>query len=49
MERDRKEIDANVNLSDELESMSDEQLENIIRGEQQRDIDKKSESGNDTA
>lgn len=47
--RDRKEIDANVNLSDELESMSDEQLENIIRGEQQGDIDKKSESGNDTA
>lgn len=33
--RDRKEIDANVNLSDELESMTDEQLTAIVRGEKE--------------
>ena len=33
--RDRKEIDANVNLSDELESMTDEQLAAIVRGEKE--------------
>lgn len=33
--RDRKEVDANVNLGDELESLSDEQLEAIIRGEKE--------------
>lgn len=33
--RDRKEVDANVNLGDELESMTDEQLEAIARGEKE--------------
>lgn len=33
--RDRKEVDANVNLSDELESMTDEQLIAVIRGEKE--------------
>ena len=33
--RDRKELDANVNLGDELESMTKEQLEAIIRGEKE--------------
>lgn len=33
--RDRKEVDANVNLSNELESMTDEQLAAIIRGEKE--------------
>lgn len=33
--RDRKEVDANVNLSDELESMTEEQLLAIIRGEKE--------------
>lgn len=33
--RDRKEVDANVNLSDELESMTDEELIAIIRGEKE--------------
>jgi hypothetical protein len=33
--RDRKEVDTNVNLGDELESMTDEQLIAIIRGEQE--------------
>lgn len=33
--RDRKEVDANVNLSDELESMTDEQLAAIVRGEKE--------------
>lgn len=32
--RDRKELDATVNLGDELESMSDEQLKKIIDGEE---------------
>lgn len=33
--RDKKEVDANVNLSDELESMTDEQLRNIIDGKEE--------------
>lgn len=33
--RDRKEVDANVNISDELESMTDEQLIAVIRGEKE--------------
>lgn len=33
--RDRKEVDANVNLSDELESMTDEQLQKIIDGKEE--------------
>lgn len=32
--RDRKELDAKVNLNDELESMSNEQLRKIIDGEE---------------
>lgn len=34
--RDRKEVDANVNLSDELESMTDEQLQKIIDGKEEK-------------
>ena len=33
--RDKKELDANVNLGDELESMTDEQLAAIVRGEKE--------------
>lgn len=33
--RDKKEVDAKVNLSDELESMTDEQLAAIVRGEKE--------------
>lgn len=33
--RDRKEVDANVNLSDELEAMTDEQLQKIIDGKEE--------------
>lgn len=33
--RDKKEVDANVNLSDELESMTDEQLQKIIDGKEE--------------
>lgn len=33
--RDRKEVEANVNLGDELEEMTDEQLAAIVRGEKE--------------
>lgn len=33
--RDKKEVNANVNLSDELESMTDEQLQKIIDGKEE--------------
>lgn len=48
--RDKKEIEANVKLSDELESMTDEELRAIIRGEKESkgDTDTSSESSNDT-
>ena len=32
--RDKKEVDANVNLGDELESLTDEQLQAIIDGKE---------------
>ena len=32
--RDRKEVDATVNLGDELEGLTDEQLQAIIDGEE---------------
>lgn len=34
--RDKKEIDANVNLGDELEGLSDEQLQAIIDGKEEK-------------
>ena len=33
--RDKKEVDANVNLGDELEGLSDEQLQAIIDGKEE--------------
>lgn len=34
--RDRKEVDANINLGDELEGLSDEQLQAIIDGKEEK-------------
>ena len=34
--RDKKEVDANVNLGDELEGLSDEQLQAIIDGKEEK-------------
>ncbi|WP_294591612.1 helix-turn-helix domain-containing protein [uncultured Bacteroides sp.] len=34
--RDKKELDANVNLGDELESLTDEQLKSIIDGKEEK-------------
>lgn len=34
--RDKKEVDANVNLGDELESLTDEQLKSIIDGKEEK-------------
>ena len=33
--RDRKELDANVTLGDELEGLSDEELKAVVRGEKE--------------
>lgn len=48
--RDKKEIEANVRLGDELESMTDDELRAIIRGEKERKgiIDPSGESSDDT-
>ena len=34
--RDKKEVDANVNIGDELEGLSDEQLQSIIDGKEEK-------------
>lgn len=48
--RDRKELDTNIRLDDELEKMTDEQLAAIVRGEekQERHINSASEGGDNT-
>lgn len=48
--RDKKEVETNVKLGDELESMTDEELEAIIYGKREKSetIDPESESGDHT-